>query len=138
MDKNFHLEVLTPHRKFYEGDVEEIIVTITTGKIGILKGHIPMTAAIAQAGTLQIKRDGQWREAFISGGFMEVKRVSVTILSSAVEWPEEIDIARAQAAKERAEEKLRQKRSRQEHLLAEAALKRALMRLQIASKYKNM
>ncbi|AEM78200.1 F-type H+-transporting ATPase subunit epsilon [Thermoanaerobacter thermohydrosulfuricus] len=137
MDKNFHLEVLTPHRKFYEGDVEEIIVTITTGQIGILKGHIPMTAAVG-TGTLQIKKDGQWREAFISGGFMEVKRDSVTILSSAVEWPEEIDIARAQAAKERAEEKLRQKRSKQEHLLAEAALKRALMRLQIASKYQKM
>lgn len=137
MDKNFHLEVLTPHRKFYEGDVEEIIVTITTGQIGILKGHIPMTAAVG-TGTLKIKKDGQWREAFISGGFMEVKRDSVTILSGAVEWPEEIDVARAQAAKERAEEKLRQKRSKQEHLLAEAALKRALMRINIASKYQKM
>lgn len=69
---------------------------------------------------------------------MEVRRDGVTILSSAAEWPEEIDIARAQAAKERAEEKLRQKRNKQEYIAAEAALKRALMRLKIAGKYQEM
>jgi F-type H+-transporting ATPase subunit epsilon len=138
VDKTFHLEVITPYRKFYEGDVEEIIVTTTTGQIGILKDHIPLTTPIAHAGTLQIKKDGEWKEAFISGGFMEVRRDGVTILSSAAEWPEEIDIARAQAAKERAEEKLRQKKSKQEYIAAEAALKRALMRLKIAGKYREM
>ncbi|MGB9679859.1 MAG: F0F1 ATP synthase subunit epsilon [Thermoanaerobacteraceae bacterium] len=136
-DNTFHLEVLTPHRKFYEGDVEEIIVTITSGQMGVLKGHIPMAAALG-IGVFKIKKDGEWKEAFISSGFMEVKRDSVTILSSAVEWPEEIDIERAKSAKERAEEKLRQKKSQQEYVLASAALRRALMRMQIANKHKNM
>lgn len=135
--EKFHLEVLTPHRKFYEGDVEEIIVTITSGQIGVQKGHIPMASALG-TGIFSIKNGDGWREAFISGGFIEVKPDSVVILSDAVEWPEEIDISRAIAAKERAEEKLRQKGSQREYVLANSALRRALTRINIAKKYKNI
>ena len=130
----YHLEVLTPHRKFYDGDVEEIIVTTSAGEIGVQKGHIPMTVALG-IGTLKIKNDNEWKEASISNGFMEVKQDNVV---DAAEWPEEIDIMRAEAAKQRAEERLRQKKSQHEYLLAKAALRRALVRMNIAKKYKKM
>ncbi|ADL68434.1 F0F1 ATP synthase subunit epsilon [Thermoanaerobacterium thermosaccharolyticum] len=137
MDNKYHLEVLTPHRKFYDGDVEEIIVTTSVGEVGVQKGHIPMTVALG-IGTLKIKNDNVWKEASISNGFMEVKQDNVVILADAAEWPEEIDIMRAEAAKQRAEERLRQKKSQHEYLLAKAALKRALVRMSVAKKYKNI
>ncbi|MDI3310768.1 MAG: F0F1 ATP synthase subunit epsilon [Thermoanaerobacterium sp.] len=137
MGSKYHLEVLTPYRKFYDGDVEEIIVTTSGGEVGVQKGHIPMTVALG-IGTLKIKNDNEWKEASISNGFMEVKHDNVVILTNAAEWPEEIDIKRAEAAKERAEERLRQKKSQKEYLLAKAALRRALVRMTIAKKYKNI
>ncbi|AEF17841.1 ATP synthase epsilon chain [Thermoanaerobacterium xylanolyticum LX-11] len=137
MDNKYHLEVLTPYRKFYDGDVEEIIVTTSAGEVGVQKGHIPMTVALG-IGTLKIKNDNEWKEASISNGFMEVKQDNVVILANAAEWPEEIDIKRAEAAKERAEERLRQKKSQKEYFLAKAALRRALVRMTIAKKYKNI
>ncbi|MEG6566277.1 F0F1 ATP synthase subunit epsilon [Thermoanaerobacterium saccharolyticum] len=137
MDNKYHLEVLTPYRKFYDGDVEEIIVTTNAGEVGVQKGHIPMTVVLG-IGTLKIKNDNEWREASISNGFMEVKQDNVVILANAAEWPEEIDIKRAEAAKERAEERLRQKKSQKEYFLAKAALRRALVRMTIAKKYKNI
>ncbi|SNX52942.1 F-type H+-transporting ATPase subunit epsilon [Thermoanaerobacterium sp. RBIITD] len=133
----YHLEVLTPHRKFYDGDVEEIIVTTSAGEVGVQRGHIPMTVALG-IGTLKIKNDNEWKEASISSGFMEVKPDNVIILSDAVEWPEEIDVSRAEAAKERAEERLRQKKSQHEYILARAALRRALVRINVAKKYKKI
>lgn len=132
----FRLEVLTPEKRFFEGDVDMVIVRSVDGDLGILRGHMPMVAPIG-IGSLRILTGGQWREAFISGGFMEVKPESTLILSDAVEWPEEIDIKRAEAAKERALERLRQKRSREEYIRSQVALARALNRLKIARKYRE-
>lgn len=132
----FRLEVLTPEKKFFEGDVNMIVVRSTDGDIGILPGHTPLIAPIG-IGSLRILVDGKWRDAFISGGFMEVKPTSTLILSDAVEWPEEIDIKRAEAAKERALERLRQKKSREEYIRSQVALLRALNRIKIARKYKE-
>lgn len=133
----FHLDVLSPHRKFYDGDVDEIVVTTSAGEVGVEAGHIPMTAALG-IGTLKIKNGDEWKNAAISNGFMEVMPENVVILSDAVEWPEEIDVSRAEAAKERAEERLRQKKSQHEYILARAALRRSLVRLNVVKKYKNM
>jgi len=105
--KKFHLEVLTLYRKFYDGEVDEIVISTSVGKIGILAGHVPMVADVA-IGTIKIKVDDKWKEAFVSSGFMEVQRDKVTVFVESAEWPEEIDILRAKRAKERAQEKIKE------------------------------
>ncbi|MDK2992643.1 MAG: F-type H+-transporting ATPase subunit epsilon, partial [Clostridiales bacterium] len=103
------------------------------GYMGVLAGHEPMVCPIG-IGVLRIKQNGQWRDAAISGGFIEIRPQKVTILSDTVEWPEEIDARRAEAARRRAEERLRQRLSQEEYLRSQAALARALTRLRISNR----
>jgi len=126
----FHLEVYTPERLFFDDEVEMVIVESSDGEVGILKGHIPMVAAIS-IGELRILTDGEWKIAAINEGFMEVRPDATVILVRSVEWPEEIDAHRAEEAKERAEERLRQKRSMTEYHQSKAALARAMARLRV-------
>ncbi len=100
MSSTFYVEILTPERKFFWGDVETIIVKTPTGEMGILKGHIP-TVVVIDIGSIKIKKNGKWFEAVLSEGFMEVKQDQAIILVDTAEWPDEIDINRAKAAKAR-------------------------------------
>jgi len=134
MASEFYLEVVTPERKFFEGYVEMVIVDSTDGQLGIMKGHVPMVAPVA-IGIIKIKQQGVWREAAINEGFMEVTPEKTIILSHSVEWPEEIDVKRAQEALERAQERLRQKRSLTEYHRSKAALARAMSRLKVRKRY---
>lgn len=129
----FRLEILTPEKIFFEGDVEMLIVRSTDGEIGILHNHAPLVAPI-DISIMKIKMNGEWRECFISGGFMEVKPETTLVLTDAVEWPEEIDLARAEAAKERALERLRQKKSKEEYIRSQVALTRALNRIKLVNR----
>lgn len=133
MSSTFYVEILTPERKFFWGDVETIIVKTPTGEMGILKGHIP-TVVVIDIGLIKIKKDGKWFEAVLSEGFMEVKQEQAIILVDAAEWPDEIDINRAKAAKARAEERLQRQRSQTEYVQSKAALARAMARLKVKGK----
>lgn len=124
------LEIITPERKFFEGNVEMVIVDSIDGQLGIMKGHIPMVAPIA-IGSVRIKENGDWKEAAINEGFMEVRPDGTTILSHSVEWPEEIDEKRAREAAERARERLRQEISMKEYNQSKAALARAMARMRV-------
>lgn len=135
MSTTFYLEIITPTRKFFCGEVEMVVLKTPEGEIGILPGHIPMVAAVA-IGPMRILEDGVWKEAVLTSGFMEVKRDKIIILVDTAEWPEEIDINRASAAKERAEERLHRKLNNMEHLQSQAALSRALARLKVSRKLK--
>lgn len=126
----FYLEILSPGRKFYEGEVDTVIVPGIEGEYGILVDHIPVVIALKD-GIIKIKEGAQWREAIIHGGFIQVEHKSSIIMADSVEWPEEIDINRAQSAKERAEERLRQQLSQVEYIRSKAALSRAMARLRI-------
>lgn len=130
MPPKFHLEVYTPERLFYDDQVEMVIVNSSDGEVGIMKGHIPMVAAVS-IGELKIRIDDTWKVAAINEGFMEVRPDATVILVRSVEWPEEIDLKRAEEAKERAEERLRQKRSMSEYHQSQAALARAMARLRV-------
>lgn len=134
MSKSFFLEVITPVRKFFEGNVEMIVVESVDGQLAVLKGHIPMVTPIA-IGTLRIKEGEKWHEAAIGEGFMEVRPDSTTILSHSVEWPEEIDERRAHEALERAEERVRQKKSMNEYHQSKTAMARAMARLRVKKRY---
>ncbi|NLK98530.1 MAG: F0F1 ATP synthase subunit epsilon [Epulopiscium sp.] len=127
------LQIITPERNFFNEEVDMAIFRTTEGDIGILPKHQPLTT-IVSIGTIRIKQDGNERKASLIGGFAEIQPDKITILTDAAEWPEEIDVARAEEAKRRAEERLANKTSDINIARAESALRRALVRLEL-SKY---
>ncbi|MET0018317.1 ATP synthase F1 subunit epsilon [Oscillibacter sp.] len=128
MEKTFYLEIISVDRQFYIGLAEGLILPIQDGQYGILADHEPTVTAI-EPGELKYKVNGQWQLAAVSGGFAEIMPEYVVVLISSVEHPEEIDIKRAEAARERAEERLRHKQSVEEYYNSKAALARAMARL---------
>lgn len=131
MSQTFYLEIVTPERKFFSGEVEMVVLRTTDGEIGILKGHIPMVIAV-DIGPIRILQGGEWLTAALTSGFMEIKRDKSIILVDTAEWPHEIDVNRALAARQRAEERLQHKVSHIEHLRSQAALSRAMARLKVS------
>ena len=129
----FKLQVYTPNRIFYEGEADMIELTTTEGDVGIYKNHIPLTAIVAP-GILRIHKDGEVREATLLAGFLEILPETVTVLAESCEWPEEIDRARAEEARIRAERRLKSNESFN-YDRAELALKRALLRLELSDRY---
>ena len=133
MQKLFNLKIITPEREFFDGDVEAVTAFAPDGSVTILADHAPFIMPVS-IGTISIKKDGNWDTSFNSEGFMEVHREGVLIFVQSCEHPEEIDTRRAEAAKKRAEEKIRQKNSMNEYRLSKIALARAMARLQFSSK----
>lgn len=131
-DGNFKLKVITPERVFYEGDVRMVEFNTTEGEIGIYKGHVPMTV-IVRPGILTISENDRIKNAALHAGFVEILEDSVTILAEVIEWPEEIDKQRAEAALSRAEERLRTKTPETDILRAETSLQRAIARIHVLS-----
>ena len=134
MAKTFHLEIIATDRIFFSGEVEHLVITAIDGLLGIMAGHEPLVTSLP-TGELKYLVDGEWKYAAISEGFIQVMPDSSIILADTCELPEEIDIKRAQEAKERAEEMLRQKQSIKEYYETQAALNRAMNRLKISQKH---
>jgi len=128
------LEIVTAERVVFSGEVDEIIAPGVEGQLGILPHHSPLMTML-QAGELVAKKGGQDDIMAIAGGFLEVRPDRVIVLADAAERAEEIDIKRAETAKKRAEERLRDRKAiGLDEASAEAALKRALARLSVAEK----
>ncbi len=130
MANTFYVEIITPARTFYTGDVEMIVLKTPEGEMGVMKEHMPMIVAVA-IGPIKILKDGEWLEAVLSEGYMEIMKDKTVILADTAEWPNEIDINRARAAEERARERLQSHVSRVEYMQSQAALQRALSRLKV-------
>lgn len=128
MANTFYLEIVTPTRVFYTGPAEGLMMPIQDGMYGVEAGHEAVVTAL-EPGVLQYKVDGVWQKAAVSSGFAEVMPEHTILLVAAAEHPEEIDLKRAEDAKVRAEERLRQKQSVQEYTRSQAALSRATARL---------
>lgn len=128
--ENFTLKIITPDRVFFEEPVSMVEFNTTEGVIGVYKNHIPMTVILAP-GILTITQEQGTREAALHSGFAEILQDRVTILAEIVEWPEEIDIQRAEAAKERAEQRLNSKTPETDLARAETALQRAVARIEV-------
>ncbi len=126
-----HLEIVTAERTVLSDDVDQINAPGAAGRMGVLPRHEPLMTMLAP-GELTIVKNGQRTPFAISGGFMEVLPDRVTILADTAERADEIDEARADAARKRAEELLRERRSEQDMILAEAQLRRAMVRLRVA------
>ncbi|MBS4868589.1 MAG: ATP synthase F1 subunit epsilon [Eubacterium sp.] len=117
----------------FEGEVDMVVMRTQSGDVGILHGHQPMIT-ILDYGVLTIKNDGNEKLAAVLGGFAEIGADGMTILTDVSEWSDEIDVVRAQQAKERAEARLRSNNVDVDFNRAELALKRALVRLTTSGK----
>ena len=104
-DNIFDIEIITPDRVFYKGETDFLEFNTQNGEIGVYKNHIPLTTVLAP-GIVTIHNGDEEKIAAIHSGFAEILGDKVTFLAELAEWPDEIDIDRAQAAKERAEQRL--------------------------------
>ncbi len=127
----FKLEIITPEKKFFDGETEQLIVRTTVGDVGILKGHEPYCAALG-IGQMRVMVDGKFRHAATSGGIIKVNREKTVVLVDSCEWADEIDLNRAQTAKDHAEERIKSAESDRQLKMAETKLKRALNRIDAA------
>ncbi|MBR3762024.1 MAG: ATP synthase F1 subunit epsilon [Lachnospiraceae bacterium] len=125
---NFRLQIITPERIFFDGDAYMVEFNTTEGEIGVYANHIPLTCII-KPGILTIRMDGEEKEAALHSGFVEILPDKVTILAEVIEWPEEIDLHRAEAAMERAKERIAHRTSDTDIARAETALMRAMARI---------
>lgn len=132
--KNFHLEVISPERIFYDGDVEMVELTTIEGDIGVYANHIPLTTIVAPGIMTITENGGQTKEAAVLEGFMEITQDKVTILAQSCEWPDEIDINRAKEAKERAERRIKSNDENINLSRAELALKKSIVRIGLANR----
>ena len=128
--EDYKLRIITPDRVFYEGTADMIEFNTTEGEIGVLPGHIPMTVII-KPGVLTITEKDEVKEAALHSGFVEILPDRMTILAEVVEWPGEIDLERAEAAKRRAEERIKSHTPETDMARAETALMRAIARVQV-------
>ena len=126
-ENTMKLEVITPERSFYTGDVTFVELNTTEGEVGIYARHIPMTMIIAPGVLTITEEDGTKKKAALLKGFVEVTETTMSILAEVAEWPEDIDIERAREARERALQRL--KDSKYDANRAEVALQRAIIRI---------
>jgi F-type H+-transporting ATPase subunit epsilon len=130
------LEIVTAERTVFTDEVDIVIAPGKDGELGILPQHAALMT-ILNAGELIARKTGQEYSLAISGGFLEVRDDRVIVLADSAERAEEIDISRAEAAKKRAQEELAHPASHLEAARAEAALHRAMARIQVADRRKK-
>ncbi|MDD2979742.1 MAG: ATP synthase F1 subunit epsilon [Hespellia sp.] len=134
----FGLKIIASDRVFYEGRCEKLTIPAPDGQKGILPNHENMVIAV-NVGDASLKLPGQenWVDVAVGAGFAEVVNNRVILLVDTAERPSEIDARRAEEAKERAEEQLRQKQSIQEYYMSQASLARAMNRLRVSTEGKR-
>jgi F-type H+-transporting ATPase subunit epsilon len=127
-----HLQIVTPEKKAFEGDVDEVIVPGSEGELGILPHHAPLISLLGQ-GVLRLKQGATEQEFAIFGGFLQVRPDRVVVLAETADLGSEIDLERAERARREAEQLLQGGLSEEVDLTrARAALQRALIRIRIA------
>ena len=128
---SFHLQIVTPDGLFFDGEAESLDVRATTGGVTILPRHINYVTPLGM-GVATVKTEGKVRKAACIGGMLAMTNGACKLIATTFEWAEDIDQARAEASKKRAEEILARKNlNDREYELAQARLKRALVRTSI-------
>ncbi len=126
----FAVQLVSPERVLYEGDAEMVVCRTTDGEIAFLPGHVPFVGALGVAKVRVILPEKGELAVAVHGGFVEVSADHVTILSDVAELPEQVDVVRAQTAKEQAEVRVAADAEDED---AVAALARAELRLEVAA-----
>lgn len=134
MDKGFELTIVTPDRNFYHGQIDMLIVRTTEGDMGVLREHESFVAPLS-VGALKIRVGENLSVAACSGGFINIEDNKVVVITDSAEWAHEIDVERAQSAKERAEGRLDGQEVDVQR--AKLALLRSLNRLNVAENHIN-
>jgi len=132
----FRLEIVTAEKEVFSDDVSAVVAWGIEGQLGILPHHAPLMTML-QPGDLLVRKDNEEHYLAVTGGFLEVRPDKVIILADACERAEEIDVARAEAARRRAEETLKAGGPEVDTAAAEAALRRSLIRLKVAERRKR-
>ena len=132
-DNLFDLKIITPDRVFYSGKASFLELNTVEGGIGIYKNHIPMTTVLEPGIATITEEGGNKKEAALHTGFMEILGDRITILAEIAEWPDEIDVHRAEEAKLRAERRIGSGEKQVDMVRAELALKKALTRINLVS-----
>jgi F-type H+-transporting ATPase subunit epsilon len=132
-ERFFELEIITPDRVFWKGEASMLEFNTTEGQVGVYKRHIPMTM-ILQPGIIRIHQDAEILEAAVHAGFVEILPERISVMAEVAEWPDEIDLNRAKEAEERAKRRLQAHDPSIDLSRADLALRRALVRQQIARK----
>ena len=130
------LEIVTAERVVFSEDVDVVIAPGIEGQLGVLPHHAPLMTTL-EPGELLVRKGGEEFSLAITGGFVEVRPDRIIILADAAERAEEIDEARAEEAKRRAEERLKEHAPEVDLLRAEAALRRSLTRLEVVARRKR-
>ncbi len=130
------LEIVTAERVVFSENVDSVVAPGVEGQLGILPHHAPLMTTL-QTGELHVRKGAEEFSMAISGGFFEVRPDRIIVLADVAERAEEIDLARAEKAKQRAQEELRQRPSGVDLAQAEAALRRAMIRLKVGERRKR-
>ena len=139
MTKKLNIKVITPEKVLFESDVYQVVVPTIEGEITILPEHLNLITKLTE-GELKIKLTPKsgWEYVLIFGGILSVYNNQVNILAKSAIKAQEIDVAQAQKAKQEAEKILSQKQERVKFAQAETQLRRAIMELELAKKYKKV
>ncbi len=133
MAEKFDIEIISPDEVFYTGEITLLEFTSVEGQMGVYKNHIPMTT-ILEPCVMRMHNGESIGTCAVLGGFVEIQEDKITVLAEDAQWPDEIDLERAKAAKKRAEERLQKREKAYDMARAEVALKRAAARIKVANK----
>lgn len=131
MAELFQLQIISPNRIFYDGQVDMVEMNTGEGEIGVYARHLPITTTL-EPGIVRIHEEGGIREAAVHAGFVVILQDKVTLMAEVAEWPEEIDVNRAEEARIRAERRLNAKEPSLDVARAEMALRRSLTRIELS------
>ena len=133
-ENKINIQIVTPYELFYKGEIDELIVPATDGEIGILSGHTPLIIAL-NPGELRIKKNDETMYISVSSGYAQVEFDQAIVVVSAAEWPDKIDIKRAQHALERSMQRLKDPSTPAREIeRSKRSLMRAKARLKVAEK----
>lgn len=127
----FHLTIVTADGKYFDGDAQRVLVRTIDGDVCILANHIPYVTALGMGECRVTGSTGETRRAACIGGMLSVMNNEVHLVATTFEWAEDIDVDRAERARQRAEELIKQKLDARDLELAQAKLKRALTRINV-------
>lgn len=130
------LDIITPEKTIYSDTIDALVVPTTSGEITILPNHVPLITQIA-SGEMTIKKQSKDQHIAITGGFLEVSNNKITILADYAVRSEEIETAKAEEAKKRAEKLVSEKIGKEDFAEAEAQLRKSLLELKIVTKRKH-
>lgn len=135
--RHLRLEFVTLERAIVHDDVDEVELPGEEGYIGVLPGHAPLLASL-KTGEMWYRKGTERKYAFLAAGFVEIVPDRVSVLAEVAERAEDIDLARAEASKRRAEERLARPSTEIDYERARIALLRALTRLQVSTRHTRM